>query len=181
MMPPSLPEALAEAIYGSTQKGRNAPFLFPATLCHLDTEATLLLPCISVRPMGEKGLQLLPVATPPSPELPPPRLTLPSSVPVLLHHHSLRFPRVLLTEPCPFLKSSQANRHLVVFTHPHVSESQFRVSSRTPDTNNVFHVTLGIISWGQVQFFSPWSRIPNSWKLWKPVFYKFPDKTYTVT
>lgn len=42
MMPPSLPEALAEAIYGSTQKGRNAPFLFPATLCHLDTEAFFL-------------------------------------------------------------------------------------------------------------------------------------------
>ena len=146
MMPPSLPEALAEAIYGSTQKGRNAPFLFPATLGHLDTEATLLLPCISVKPMGEEGFQLLPAATTPSPELAPPRLRLASSVRVLLHLHSLRFPRVLLTEPCPFRKSSQANRHLVVFTHPDVSESQFRVSSRTPDTHNVFHVTLGITS-----------------------------------
>ena len=82
---------------------QNAPFLFCATLYHLDTETTLLLPCVSVRPVWKEQLQLLAIATttPSQPLLPQLRFSNLVRVPgeqtpscptrLLFHPHSPRF------------------------------------------------------------------------------------------
>ena len=120
-IPPSLQEALAEATHGSPQNGRNAPSLFCDTLCHLDPEATLHLPCEARLKRGPSASSW---SNTPSSEPSPPYLTLSNSVPLptepapsyptgwLVHPTARGVPRSSSQSSFLFCRLSQASRHL---------------------------------------------------------------------